>query len=154
MPLAFSTVMLLVALSAGLGAGWMLRATLRQQAQRQPQAVSGDADLVGLELQRVQHELHQAQRVIAGLKSARPAFLSTNPSDPADNFAVIRGVGELEQLMLHNLGVRSFAQLAMLNHDDVAYVASRMELDPGRIDQEQWVEQARTLAQLRGQRLG
>jgi predicted flap endonuclease-1-like 5' DNA nuclease len=154
MPLAFSSVLLLIALAAGLGAGWMLRAVTRAPVQRQTQALFEDADLVGLELNRLQGELHSAQRIIAGLKGARPAFLSTNPNDPVDNFQVIRGVGELEQLMLHNLGVRSFAQLAMLNHDDVAYVASRMELDPGRIDEEMWVEQARTLAQLKGQALG
>jgi predicted flap endonuclease-1-like 5' DNA nuclease len=163
MPLAFSSILLIVALSAGLGAGWMLRKALQStpqaQAAEQTELVSEDlseepSEDTLLEMNRLQGELQQAQRIIAGLKGARPAFLSTDPNDPVDDFVVIRGIGDLEQLMLHNLGVRSFAQLAMLNQDDVAYVASRMELDPGRIDKEMWVEQAQTLAQLKGQSLG
>lgn len=156
MPLVISSALFVIALSTGLGAGWLLRSRLRRPPlPRQIQVPFDDEEtLVGPELNRLQGELHQAQRIIAGLKGARPAFLSDNPNDPADDFGVIRGVGELEQLMLHNLGVRNFAQLAMLNEEDVAYVASRMELDPSRIDKEMWVEQARTLAQLKGQRLG
>ncbi|MFT5585818.1 MAG: putative flap endonuclease-1-like 5' DNA nuclease [Cognaticolwellia sp.] len=153
MPLSFSYMLLLVALFAGLGAGWMLRAALWQPPQSHTQPIVKDVRLVGLELHRLQSELQKAQRIIAGFKGARPAFLSTDPNDPADDFVVIRGIGDLEQLMLHNLGVRSFAHLAMLNHKDVAYVASRMEMDPRRIDVEMWVEQAQTLAQLKGDAL-
>lgn len=153
MSVALSTLLMFVALAAGLGAGWMLRAVRQRDQPRQTQAIYEDVGLVGLELYRLQDQLHQAQRIIAGLKGARPAFLSTNPNDPADDFSAIRGIGDLEQLMLHNLGVRSFAQLARLNDQDVAYVASRMEIPPGRIDAEHWVDQARTLAILRGQAL-
>lgn len=154
MPFALSSLLLLIALSAGLGAGWMLRAARGGASQPKAQVVFAESGLMQVEVHRLQSELQQAQRIIAGLKGARPAFLSTDPQDPADDFVVIHGIGDLEQLMLHNLGVRSFAQLAHLNADDVAYVASRMELDPGRIDAERWVQQAQTLAQLKGQLLG
>lgn len=153
MSLALSTLLMFVALAAGLSAGWMLRTVRLRDQPRQTQAIFEDVGLVGLELYRLQGELQQAQRIIAGLKGARPAFLSTNPNDPVDDFTVVRGIGDLEQLMLHNLGVRSYAQLARLNDQDVAYVASRMEIEPGRIDDELWVDQARTLAILRGQAL-
>lgn len=148
----------LVALLAGGMAGWLLRrevvpasASQRSQAT-EPQATEPQATTQPRQ-QDLERELAQAQRVIAGLKGARPSFLASGPCAHPDDFGAIRGVDPLAQRMLNNLGVHRYNQLAALNAEDIAWVASRMEISPARIEDEDWAGQARSLAVLHGQSL-
>ena len=45
---------------------------------------------------------------------------------------------------LHELGIRSFGQIAALTPDEVKRVNEAIEF-PGRVEREHWIEQAREL---------
>ena len=109
----------------------------------------------------------QAQQLALGRPgpSARAADLASAPALPdegahegsrppgfvgprggkADDLKRIRGIGRQNEERLHGLGIWHFDQIAAWNHDQVRWVGSYLAF-PGRIDREEWVSQAKTLA--------
>ena len=63
----------------------------------------------------------------------------------ADDLKLIRGIGKQNEARLHGLGVWHFDQIAQWTRDNVDWVGSYLAF-PGRIDREDWVNQARQLA--------
>ena len=76
---------------------------------------------------------------------ARPPGFVTPRQGGADDLKRIRGIGAQNESRLHALGIWHFAQIAAWTHDNVRWVGSYLAF-AGRIDREQWVEQARLLA--------
>lgn len=74
----------------------------------------------------------------------KPAALAA-PKGEADDLKRIKGVGKVIEEQLHGLGVFHFDQIADWTADNVAWVNGHLKFS-GRIEREQWVEQARTLA--------
>ena len=95
---------------------------------------------------RLQDEI-DARKRSRGAKS--PAEPSASPADGAtpahDDLTVIRGIGKVIEKKLHELGITSFRQLAAMTPDEVRRVNEALDF-PGRVEREQWVEQARELA--------
>ena len=60
----------------------------------------------------------------------------------ADDLTKIRGIGQVMQRRLGELGIMSFRQLAELTPAEVQRINGAIEF-PGRIERERWVEQAR-----------
>ncbi|MCB1511193.1 MAG: hypothetical protein KDJ36_09830, partial [Hyphomicrobiaceae bacterium] len=91
---------------------------------------------------------------LAGLRSVRseaytaaggPAARGTSPiSGPADDLKRIRGVGVLIEKKLRMLGVNSYDQIANWTSADIDRVSQHLDFR-GRIERENWVEQARIL---------
>ena len=85
----------------------------------------------------------------SGAKSSKSR--SAAPSAPAasasgdDDLKQIRGIGPLNETRLHEAGVTSFAQIAAWTPEEAAAMGERLSFG-GRIERENWVEQARTLA--------
>ncbi len=66
-------------------------------------------------------------------------------ADHTDDLKVIRGIGPRMEELLTTLGVTSWEQLADLDEAGVAGVDNALREFPGRIERDQWVNQAREL---------
>ena len=78
-----------------------------------------------------------AQRAAAQSKVVRSA--------PLDDLKRIRGIGVLIEKKLNQMGVVAYEQIANWTAEDVDRVSQSLDFK-GRIERENWVEQARILA--------
>lgn len=94
-----------------------------------------------------------AERVpdLSGMRSVRseafrsPDSLAAPSPGRADDLKRIRGVGLLIERQLNAMGVSTYEQIANWTADDVGAVNARLEFK-GRVERENWIEQARILA--------
>lgn len=77
--------------------------------------------------------------------AAPVAALFTAPEGPADDLKKISGVGPVLEKKLNALGVTTFAQVAALSRDDIEKLDDALSFK-GRIDRDNWLEQAAELA--------
>jgi len=75
----------------------------------------------------------------------QPVGFSEKPSD-VDDLKRIKGVGPVIEKTLNGLGIYQFKQIADFTEDNIAWVDKYISF-PGRIDREQWVPQAKELAE-------
>lgn len=76
----------------------------------------------------------------------RPKGLSEARGGKPDNLQRISGIGPKNEKILHNLGVFHFDQIASWTAEQVSWVDDHLKFN-GRIGREQWIEQARLLAE-------
>lgn len=76
---------------------------------------------------------------------AAPVALFDAPEGDPDDLKLISGVGPVLETKLHALGIKKFSQVANFTADDIARVDDALSFK-GRIDRDNWVEQATTLA--------
>jgi predicted flap endonuclease-1-like 5' DNA nuclease len=75
----------------------------------------------------------------------KPPVLSSPRDGAPDDLTLIEGVSALQQSTLYSIGVFHFDQIAAWTPEHVAWVDNYLRLR-GRIDEEDWVEQADALA--------
>jgi NADH-quinone oxidoreductase subunit E len=83
--------------------------------------------------------------LVAG-KPARPQGIAGAREGRADNLQRISGIGPKNEKTLHGLGFFHFDQIAAWTGDEVAWVDDHLKVD-GRIQREEWINQARLLAE-------
>lgn len=93
------------------------------------EAAAGVADVIGQILGIDAH--HDAAATVA---------------TPGDRLTALKGLGPKAAATLHGLGVTTYAQIAAWNDGDVAAIDAQLGAFKGRIERDQWVEQARLLA--------
>lgn len=76
---------------------------------------------------------------------SKPAALATPINDKADDLKRIKGIGKQNEQRLNALGIWHFSQIAEWTSDQVSWVGSYLSF-VGRIERENWVEQAKILA--------
>ncbi|KPH82432.1 hypothetical protein [Bosea vaviloviae] len=81
----------------------------------------------------------------ADIPGQRPAGLVSARQDKPDDLKLIKGVGRQNEARLHGLGIWHFEQMAGWTPGNIEWVGSYLAF-PGRIEREDWVGQARTLA--------
>ncbi|WP_372426792.1 NADH-quinone oxidoreductase subunit NuoE [Salinarimonas chemoclinalis] len=81
----------------------------------------------------------------ANAVGARPAGLDAPRGGTADDLKRILGIGPANEKKLNGLGIFHFDQIAAWERPQVRWVGTYLAF-PGRIDRENWVEQARALA--------
>lgn len=96
-----------------------------------------------------------AEETPAPVESAAPAAapagdlpegaLFAAPAGAADDLKKISGVGPVLEKKLNALGITTFAQVAAFTPDDIAMVDDALSFK-GRIDRDNWLEQAAELA--------
>ena len=64
----------------------------------------------------------------------------------ANNLTLIDGLGLWVEERLNLLGIYTFSQISKLTHEDIETITEVLEIIPGRIEQDNWVGQARELA--------
>lgn len=84
---------------------------------------------------------------LSGLRSVRSEALVGTPSNDGnrDDLKRIRGVGVLIEKKLFSLGVATYEQVANWTQADIDRISQVLDFK-GRIERENWVEQARILA--------
>jgi NADH-quinone oxidoreductase subunit E len=82
----------------------------------------------------------------ANAVGTRPAGLAAARSGKADDLKRIRGIGPVNEGRLNALGVFHFDQIAAWAREEIRWVGTYLSF-PGRIDREDWVGQAKVLAQ-------
>lgn len=113
-------------------AGCLLGGLLRGR-----RAVAGDAEAAPAAMPPVEGE--------ADIPGQRPAGLVSARQDKPDDLKLIKGVGRQNEARLHGLGIWHFEQMAGWTPANIEWVGSYLAF-PGRIEREDWVGQARTLA--------
>ncbi len=83
---------------------------------------------------------------IAGAGEAVSAA-SQSAQAKADDLTAIKGLGPKLQTQLHELGVTSFAQIASWDDAEIDRIDAQLGRFQGRIRRDDWVGQARLLAQ-------
>ncbi len=78
-------------------------------------------------------------------RMTRPHALPTARGGKADDLKQIKGIGPKNEKILHNLGIYHFDQIAAWKPEQVSWVDDHLQFD-GRIEREEWIEQARLLA--------
>lgn len=87
----------------------------------------------------------------AGLRSVRSEALvggagyALPPVGSVDDLKRIRGIGVLIEKKLHSLGITSYEQVANWTGEDIDRISQLLDFK-GRIERENWIEQARILA--------
>jgi predicted flap endonuclease-1-like 5' DNA nuclease len=78
-------------------------------------------------------------------EGTKPQGLAAAREGKADDLKRIRGIGPQNEGRLHALGIWHFDQIAGWSAEEVIWVGSYLAF-PGRIERENWVEQAKVLA--------
>ncbi|MGE0597055.1 MAG: hypothetical protein AB7P07_11875 [Hyphomonadaceae bacterium] len=78
-------------------------------------------------------------------RGARPPSLAAARGGAPDDFTLIEGVSLMQQSTLNSLGIYHFDQIAAWTPENVAWIDQYLRLR-GRIGEEEWLEQADTLA--------
>ena len=104
------------------------------------------------------HELHiESQNIdangITTFMSNEPKKVGTQPillteakAGGKDNLQLIKGVGKVLEGLLNETGIYHFDQIANLTEDEILWLDNSMSF-PGRIKREDWVAQAKDLAE-------
>lgn len=79
--------------------------------------------------------------------ASKPKGLSAPRGDGADDLKKIKGVGPAMERLLHGLGYYHFDQIASWKPDEVAWVDENLEGFKGRATRDNWISQAKALAQ-------
>ncbi|MHC0054039.1 NADH-quinone oxidoreductase subunit E [Actibacterium sp. D379-3] len=80
-------------------------------------------------------------------EGTRPATLDAPREGGADDLKLIKGVGPKLELLLHSLGFYHFDQIGGWSAEEIAWVDQNLEGFKGRVSRDNWVDQARTLAE-------
>jgi predicted flap endonuclease-1-like 5' DNA nuclease len=94
-------------------------------------------------LRSVRSEAYQPRD--AALPAAQRAGYQAARSTPIEDLKRIRGIGVLIERRLNSMGVVNYEQIANWTAEDIARVSQSLDFK-GRIERENWVEQARILA--------
>jgi predicted flap endonuclease-1-like 5' DNA nuclease len=92
-----------------------------------------------------QVESSAAPQMLPHADPAKPHTMAAARNGGPDDFTLIEAVSAMQQSTLYSIGVFHFEQIAAWSPANVAWVDQYLRLR-GRIDEEQWVEQAGELA--------
>jgi len=81
----------------------------------------------------------------ANAVGSRPKALKKPRKDKADDLKKISGIGPANEEKLHNLGIYHYDQIAQWGRPEIRWIGQFLSF-AGRIDREDWVGQAKTLA--------
>ena len=79
--------------------------------------------------------------------AAKPEGLSEARGGQPDDLKKIKGVGPKLEKLLHSLGFYHFDQVAAWTAEEIAWVDENLEGFKGRVTRDEWVRQAKELAQ-------
>ena len=89
----------------------------------------------------------KAAKPEAGAGATRPERLQAARDGGADDLKQIKGVGPKMEALLNKLGFFHFDQIAKWTGAEVAWVDENLEGFKGRVSRDEWVKQAKVLAQ-------
>jgi len=128
------------------------RATERPVADAPAQQKAAGEDVVDLEYEdkEIAEKLAKLSKDASPEEKAdavgsRPKALKKPRKDKPDDLKKISGIGPANEEKLHNLGIYHYDQIAQWGRAEIRWVGQFLSF-AGRIDREDWVGQAKTLA--------
>lgn len=116
---------------------------------------------LGAELEKTMTEVHAslaavkeerdvARAQVAALETrlereTREAFTAGKKTHKSSDLKQIKGIGPKLEKLLHDFGITTLAELALLDEVGLNELQSHLDQFPGRVEREQWVAQARSL---------
>lgn len=88
-----------------------------------------------------------AEPAAAAGEGTKPETLSAAREGGPDNLKEIKGVGPKLEALLHSMGFYHFDQVASWGADEVAWVDQNLQGFKGRVSRDDWVTQAKILAE-------
>jgi len=82
-------------------------------------------------------------------RDGAPTWISTGPDGAPDDLTAIRGLGPVLEQRLNALGIYRYRQLAQMTPDNARWIATKLQIVPGRVRRDRWAEQARELHELK-----
>jgi len=128
--------------SAGIDIGASAEAPVEEVLTAAPEAVAEEAPAETPAAEEAPAEEAPAPEAPA-TDDASPLF--TAPEGDPDDLKKISGVGPVLEGKLHALGITKYAQVAAFTAEDIAMVDDRLSFK-GRIERDNWLEQAAELA--------
>jgi predicted flap endonuclease-1-like 5' DNA nuclease len=137
--LKFLIIEIFVYLAVAAGLGVVLGFALgRIFAARQMEEITDN-------LTRTRRALHDMQvRAVDAEKTLQNSRANKHP-DGTDDLTRIRGIAHVLEKRLNDLGITTFERISKLTSEEVAEINKALRFK-GRIEREQWIEQARELA--------
>jgi len=80
----------------------------------------------------------------------KTVFTSSSPGGPPDDLTRIKGIGQKISRRLNRLGIVHFHQIASWSEDQISQIETHLGFK-GRVERENWIGQARRLAEAAGQ---
>lgn len=77
----------------------------------------------------------------------KPELLDAPPEDGGDDLKQIKGIGPKMEKMCNDMGIYRFSQVASWSDAEVAWVDANLEGFKGRVSRDEWVAQAKLLAE-------
>ena len=145
---------ILTAFILGLLVGWWLCGRCRcngEKTEMQGDTSASTASVAAATTETVDTEVPATANIVTDTDELhvddawQPAGYSERPDD-ADELKRIKGIGPVIEKTLNELGIYQFKQIADFTSDNVAWVDKYISF-PGRIDREEWVSQAKALAE-------
>lgn len=121
---------LLAAIAGAIGTLWAATWARRKQSE----------DKLDLEVSDVPSTARSSEATPMSVPAA-------SPEEAVDDLTAIKGLGKVKVAKLAALGITSYAQVAAWTDEDIAEVGLKVNTSPGQIKREDWVGQARTLAE-------
>jgi len=87
-----------------------------------------------------------AVETLAAGQQKKPRTMKAPRKSGADDLKMIKGVGPKLEQLLHTLGFYHFDQIAKWSAEEVAWVDENLEGFKGRVSRDNWVDQAKILA--------
>ena len=88
------------------------------------------------------HELHINNKPVG----SKPTLLTEPREGGGDQLRLIKGIGPVLEELLNETGIYHFDQIANLSHEETLWLDNSMSF-PGRIGREEWIAQAKDLAE-------
>lgn len=85
--------------------------------------------------------------------SVKPKISATSATAGADDLKVIKGIGPVIEKALNAEGICQYRQIANFNAANVSWVNNHLDF-AGRIEREEWIEQAKRLVTLQDEKNG
>ena len=102
-------------------------------------------DEVEKNFQEIEHQQRQAIKDARNSAIVEAANDASTNADEKDNLQEIIGIGKVFEHTLHELGIFSFRQIANFGMPDIARVNAELREFKGRMEQDDWIGQAKEL---------
>ncbi len=121
-------------------------ATAQQGAATSPTPAATPAAAAAPALAAAAPLMAAAEGAAPAIQATRPAALTAARDGGPDDLKLIKGVGPKLEALLHSLGFFHFDQVANWTEAEIAWVDENLEGFKGRVTRDEWVAQARDLA--------
>lgn len=140
--LAENWILLAIALVIGLIVTWFLFRT-----NRRTRVTGASKDVLDEGAERAQRNAALVESTPAAQRDPAPVAPAKAPAGGGDDLTRIKGVGPKLVALLADMGVTSFAQVATWDDAEIERIDAQLGRFQGRIRRDDWVGQARLLAE-------